>query len=120
MDGVRVQRDAEVGVCVCVLECARAQAWGGGGDLHGQRRFTSMFSLPRPDACRAGWCNTLTDCADWTHHSLGSSSSWGQPGTGPGKGTAWGESAQAKRCEDNDENCVYLKYALCLRTATTT
>jgi hypothetical protein len=36
MDGVRVQRDAEVGVCVCVLECARSQMCvcvGGGGGV---------------------------------------------------------------------------------------
>ena len=58
----------------------------------------------------AGWCNTLSECADWTKHSLGSSATWGEPGTGPGKGTSWGESAQAKRCEDEDDNCVYLKY----------
>jgi hypothetical protein len=63
------------------------------------------FTLPG-----GGWCHDEQSCAEWTSHSLGSSKSWGKEGTGQGKGTAWGESPQGHRCEELDQNCVYLKY----------
>lgn len=70
---------------------------------HGSTRWT--FTLPG-----GGWCHTLAECASWTSESLGSSKKWGEPGTGAGKGTAWGESPQGHSCEAADHNCVYLKY----------